>query len=88
MLIRSTVTLKQRASHYQPSRQLGAHLDKHQDTKVQVSRTTSICSLHLRNIGLVHRYLTQPTAERVLNAMVASRLVHCNTLAAVRYRKQ
>ena len=47
---------------------------------MQVSGTISTCSLHLRHIGLIHRYLTQPTAERVLIAMVTSRLGYCNSL--------
>ena len=33
---------------------------------MQVSRTISTCSLHLCNIGLIHRYLTQPTVTATL----------------------
>ena len=42
-------------------RNLSVYLDRHLD--MQASRTISTYSLHLCNIGLIHRYLTQPTAE-------------------------
>ena len=53
-------------------RNIGIYPDKHLDMSAQVSRTVSTCSLH-------HRYLTQPTAERVVNVMITSRLDYCNS---------
>ena len=45
-------------------------VDKHLDMNMQVSRT---CSLHLRNIGLMHHYGDNlPNTEHMVNAMVTS----------------
>ena len=46
----------------------------------QVSRTISTCSLHMRNMYQIIRYLTRPTTERVVNALITSRLDYCNSL--------
>ena len=51
-----------------------AYLDRHLDMTTQVSRTISTCSLHMRNIAQILRYLTRPTTERVVNALITSRL--------------
>ena len=56
---------------------LGVYLDRHLDMSTQVSRT---CSLHMRNIAQILRYLTRPTTERVVNALITSRLDYCNPL--------
>ena len=59
---------------------LGVYLDRHLDMTTQVSRTISTCSLHMRNISQIIRYLTRPTTERVVNALITSRLDYCNSL--------
>ena len=59
---------------------LGVYLDRHLDMTTQVSRTISTCSLHMRNIAQIRRYLTRPTTERVVNALITSRLDYCNSL--------
>ena len=59
---------------------IGVYLDRHLDMTTQVSRTTSTCSLHMRNIVQIIRYLTRPTTERVVNALITSRLVYYNSL--------
>ena len=46
----------------------------------QVSRTISTCSFHMRNLAQILRYLTRPTTERVVNALITSRLDYCNSL--------
>ena len=46
----------------------------------QLSRTISTCSLHMRNISQIIRYLTRPTTERVVNAIITSRLDYCKSL--------
>ena len=58
----------------------GVYLDRHLDMTTQVSRTISTCSLHMRNIAQIRRYLTRPTTERVVNALITSRLDYCNSL--------
>ena len=58
-------------------RNLGVYLDRHLDMTVQVSCTISTCSLHLRKIGLIHRYLPQPTTECIANAMVWTTATLC-----------
>ena len=61
-----------------------AHAHTHTHTHTHkcgcVSRTISTCSRHLSNIGLINHYLTQTIAERVVNAMLTSRLDYCNAL--------
>ena len=61
-------------------RNIGVNLDRHLDLTTQVSRTISTSSLHMRNISQIIRYLTRPTTERVVNALIASRLDYCNSL--------
>ena len=45
-----------------------------------MSRTISTCSFHMRNLAQILRYLTRPTTERVVNALITSRLDYCNSL--------
>ena len=45
-----------------------------------VSRTITTCSLHMRKVAPINRYLTQPTTERVVSALITSRLDYCNSL--------
>ncbi len=59
---------------------IGVYLDKHLDMRTQVSRTISTYSLIMRNIAQILRYLTRPTTERVVNALITSRLDYCNSL--------
>ena len=59
---------------------IGVYLDSHLDMTTQVSRTISTCSFHMRNIAQMLRYLTRPTTERVVNALITSRLDYCNSL--------
>ena len=59
---------------------LGVYLDSHLDMTTQVSRTISTCSFHMRNLAQILRYLTRPTTERVVNALITSRLDYCNSL--------
>ena len=59
---------------------LGVCIDRHLDMKKQVSQTISACSFYLRNINQISRFLPRPTKERVVNALVTSRLDYCNAL--------
>ena len=59
---------------------LGVCIDRHLDTNKQVSQTVSACSFYLRNINHISRFLPRPTKERVVNAIITSRLDYCNAL--------
>ncbi|KAK2183182.1 hypothetical protein NP493_321g03006 [Ridgeia piscesae] len=48
--------------------------------KKQVSQTISACSFYLRTINNISRFLPRPTKERVVNAIITSRLDYCNAL--------
>ena len=48
--------------------------------KKQVSQTISACSFYLRNINQIGCFLPTPTKERVVNAIITSRLDYCNAL--------
>ena len=59
---------------------LGVCIDRHLDMKKQLSQTISACSFYLRNINHISRFLPRPTKERVVNAIITSRLDYCNAL--------
>ena len=59
---------------------LGVCIDRHLDMKKQVSQTISACSFYLRKINQISRFLPRPTKERVVNAIIKSRLDYCNAL--------
>ena len=61
-------------------RNLGVVMDRHLDLKKQVSSIVSVCSFHLRCINRMSRYLPMTTKERVVNAIITSRLDNCNSL--------
>ena len=61
-------------------RNLGVVMDRHLDLKKQVSSIVSVCSFHLRRINRMSRYLPLTTKERVVNAIITSRLDNCNHL--------
>ena len=55
-------------------------IDRHLDMKTQVSQVISACSFYLRHINQISRFLHKPTKERVINAIITSRLDYCNAL--------
>ena len=59
---------------------LGLFIDRHLGMKKQVSQTISACSFYLRNFNHISRFLPRPTKERVVNAIITSRLDYCNAL--------
>ena len=60
---------------------LGVCIDRHLDMKKQVSQTISACSFYLRNSNQISRFLPRTEKnERVVNAIVTSRLDYCNAL--------
>ena len=61
-------------------RNLGVHFDHHLDMNSHTSHVISACSYHLRNINHISRYLPTTTKERVINALITSRIDYCNSL--------
>ena len=61
-------------------RNLGVDFDHDLNKNSQVSHVISASSYHLRNINHISRYLPTTTKERVINAMITSRLDYCNSL--------
>ena len=59
---------------------LGVCIDRHLDMKKQVTQTISACSFYMRNINQISRFLPRPTKERVVNAIIISRLDYYNAL--------
>ena len=59
---------------------IGVHFDHHLDMNSQISHVISACSYHLRNINHFSRYLPTTTKERVIDALITSRLDYCNSL--------
>ena len=50
------------------------------DMKSHTSHVISACSYHLRNINHISRYIPPTTKERVINALITSRIDYCNSL--------
>jgi hypothetical protein len=61
-------------------RNLGAHLDCHMDMAANISMTIKSCYFHLRHVGQIRKFLPKKTMERVVNAMITSRIDYCNSL--------
>ena len=61
-------------------RNLGIFIDRHLYMKKEVSQTVSACSFYLRHINQISRFLPKPTKERVVNAIITSRLDYCNAV--------
>ena len=61
-------------------RNIGVFIDRHLDMKKQVSQAVSACSFYLRHINQISHFLPKPTKERVINAIITSRLDYCNAL--------
>ena len=50
------------------------------DMNSHISHGISACSYHLRNINHISRYIPTTTKERVINALITSRIDYCNSL--------
>ena len=57
---------------------LGVHSDHHLDMNSQTSHVISACSYHLRNINHISRYPPTTTNERIINALITSRIDYGN----------
>ena len=61
-------------------RNLGVIIDRNLDFKKQVSSIVSVCAFNLRHINQMSRYLPIKTMERIVNAIITSRLDYCCSL--------
>ena len=61
-------------------RNLGAYLDCHLDMSHNVAILLKSCYFHMYHIGQIRKFLPKKTIERVVNAMITSRIDYCNAL--------
>ena len=54
--------------------------DEHKKMDAQISSVCSAGHFHLRNIGMIRKYLTADSAECLVHAVIKSRLDHGNAL--------
>ena len=59
---------------------VGTHLTTHVELTVNTSNTVKSCYFQLHLIARISRYLPRKAKERVVNALVISRLDYCNSL--------
>ena len=63
-------------------RNLGVIFDQDMNLQAHVQRVCQTCYMHLRNISAIRGALTMKSAERLIHALVFSRLDFCNSLLA------
>ena len=61
---------------------LGVHLDSTLSMRPHISSLTKTCFCNLRRIASIRRYLTQEACEKLVIALLFSRLDYCNSLLA------
>ena len=59
---------------------LGVYLDNHMNMSANTSKIVRCCYFHIHHIGQINKFLPRQTRERVVNALVTSRLDYCNSL--------
>ena len=59
---------------------LGVYLDNHMNMSANTSEIVRCCYFHIHHIGQINKFLPRQTRERVVNALVTSRLDYCNSL--------
>ncbi len=62
------------------ARNLGVIFDSNLNFKSYVTKVTQTCFFHLRTISKIKPALTRPDLEKVINALIFSRLDYCNSL--------
>ena len=70
-------------SNIKPSnkvRNLGVVYDANLTFKDHISYVSHSVRFHLRNLGSIRRYLTRSAAEKLMHALISSRLDFCNSL--------
>ena len=61
-------------------RDLGVTLDKHLQMTLHVNQLCKSASFSLKRIGQIRRYLDNPTTEKLVHALITSKLDQCNSL--------
>ena len=61
-------------------RNLGVTFESDMNMNKHISKVTSTCYYHLRNIAHIRRYLTPSAAESIIHSLISSRLDYCNSL--------
>jgi len=61
-------------------RDLGCTWDEHMDMEAHVNNICRACYYHLRNISSIRDSLTREAAEKLVHALISSRLDNCNSL--------
>ena len=61
-------------------RNLGVILNSSFTMDKHISSVCQVANYHLRNIGMIRKYLTQKAAERAVHALITSRLDYCNSV--------
>ena len=61
-------------------RNLGVIQDSHRNMSSNINSICRSTSLALRNIGRVRKYLSQTNTERLVHALIKSKLDYCNSL--------
>ena len=69
-----------RVSAVKNVRSLGVYLDCHLDMFHNVAILLKSCYFHMYHIGQIRKFLPRKTIERVVNAMITSRIDYCNSL--------
>ena len=62
------------------AKNLGVLFDSMLNMESQVNAITKSCFYHLYNVGKIRKYLNKSTVEKVIHAMISSRLDYCNSL--------
>ena len=59
---------------------LGVHIDNYLDFDHHVSKIVSSSMYHLKNIAKLKRYLSQSDTEKLVHALISSKLDYCNAV--------
>ena len=63
-----------------PARNLGVLFDSTCSLREHVSKLCKSINYNLYSVGKIRKYLDKPTAEKIINSTVTSRLDYCNSL--------
>ena len=64
------------------ARNIGVIFDDTMDMKDHISSICKTSHFHLRNIGLIRKYLTQDACATLIHSLISSRIDYCNSLLA------
>ena len=62
------------------ARNLGIWFDTHLDMETQITKTCSSAFYYLYNIRHIRKYLSRESTEKLVHALISSRLDYCNSL--------